>query len=266
MIAAAAERSAALSARAAQLAGQGVGLVDVVEAELDDDPVALRPHRRPRGRAPPRARRRRRRAPPPRRDRPAPASAWLLAGQPAEPCSRSRGPTSPPRTASRARRRRTSLPLAPSRARPWPSLSSPDSSSSSVSSGSSSRRIRLETAGRLRPTRRASSSLVRPEVLDQGGAGPRLLDRVEVLADHVLDQRRLQPLGLGLVADDRRHLLQARLLGGAPAALAGDQLVAAVGEGADQQRLDDAAGLDRGGQRASAPRGRSWSAAGPGSA
>ena len=50
------------------------------------------------------------------------------------------------------------------------------------------------------------------------------------------------------VADDRRHLLQPRLLGGAPAALAGDQLVAAVGEGADQQRLDDAAGLDRGGE------------------
>ena len=87
------------------------------------------------------------------------------------------------------------------------------------------------------------------ELLDQGGAGLRLLDRVEVLADHVLDQRRLQPLGLGLVADDRRHLLEPRLLGGAPAALAGDQLVAAVGEGADQQRLDDAAGLDRGGER-----------------
>ena len=86
------------------------------------------------------------------------------------------------------------------------------------------------------------------ELLDQGGAGARLLDRVEVLADHVLDQRRLQALGFGLVADDRRHLLQPGLLGGAPAALAGDQLVAAVGEGADEQRLDDAAGLDRGGQ------------------
>ena len=34
------------------------------------------------------------------------------------------------------------------------------------------------------------------EVVDQGGAGPGLLDRVEVLADHVLDQRRLQPLVL----------------------------------------------------------------------
>ena len=86
------------------------------------------------------------------------------------------------------------------------------------------------------------------EVLDQGGAGARLLDRVEVLADHVLDQRHLQPLGQLGVADDRRHLLQAGLLRGAPAALAGDQLVAAVGQGADEQRLDDAAALDRGGE------------------
>ena len=84
-----------------------------------------------------------------------------------------------------------------------------------------------------------------PEVLDQRRAGARLVDRIEVLADDVLDQRHLQPLGpLGL-ADDRRHLLEAGLLGRAPAALAGDQLVAAVGEGADEQRLDDAAGLDR---------------------
>ena len=34
------------------------------------------------------------------------------------------------------------------------------------------------------------------ELLDQRRAGACLLDRVEVLADHVLDQRRLQPLGL----------------------------------------------------------------------
>ena len=60
------------------------------------------------------------------------------------------------------------------------------------------------------------------ELLDQRRAGPRLLDRVEVLADHVLDQRDLQPLGLLGVADDGRHLVEARLLGRAPAPLAGD--------------------------------------------
>ena len=51
-----------------------------------------------------------------------------------------------------------------------------------------------------------------------------------------------------LVADDRGHLLQAGLLRRPPAPLAGDQLVAAVGEGADEEGLDDAAGLDRGGE------------------
>ena len=69
-----------------------------------------------------------------------------------------------------------------------------------------------------------------------------------------------------LVADDRRHLLEPGLLRGAPAALAGDQLVAAVGEGADEQRLDDAAGLDRGGQGGERLGVEAWSAAGSGSA
>ena len=90
------------------------------------------------------------------------------------------------------------------------------------------------------------------QVGDQRVAGARLLDRVQVLADHVLDQRRLQPLGLGLLANHRRHLRQAGLLGGAPAALAGDQFVAAVGQGADEERLDDAGGADRFGQAESA--------------
>src|SRR3954468_16583365 len=87
------------------------------------------------------------------------------------------------------------------------------------------------------------------EVLDQGGAGSRLLDWVEVLADHVLDQRRLQPLSFGLVADDRRNLVDSSLLRRAPATLAGNQLVAAIGKGADQQRLYDPRRLDRGRQR-----------------
>ena len=155
---------------------------------------------------------------------------------------------------------------APSRARPWPSLSSPDSSSSSVSSGSSSRRIRLETAGRLRPTRRASSSLERPSSSTraaQARASSTGLRSSRTMFSISAACSRSASLG---VADDRRHLLEAGLLGGAPAALAGDQLVAAVGEGADEQRLDDAAGLDRGGEARRAPRGRSWCAAGSGSA
>ena len=43
--------------------------------------------------------------------------------------------------------------------------------------------------------------LAEPEVLDQGGARARLVDGVQVLAGHVLDQRGLQALRLVLVAD-----------------------------------------------------------------
>ena len=140
------------------------------------------------------------------------------------------------------------MPWAPSRARPWPSLRDAGLQQLQRLVG------KLEQADQVGDRRAAATDAAgellfgQAELLDQGGAGLRLLDRVEVLADHVLDQRRLQPLGFGLIADDGRDLLQAGLLGGAPAALAGDQLVAAVGEGTDEQRLDDAAGLDRGGQ------------------
>src|SRR6185295_10211996 len=86
------------------------------------------------------------------------------------------------------------------------------------------------------------------ELIDQGGAGASLVDRIEVLAHHVLDQRHLQPLGQLLVTDHRRDLLQAGGLSRAPASFAGDQLVAAVGEGAYEEGLHDAVGLDRGGE------------------
>ena len=99
----------------------------------------------------------------------------------------------PPATASRASRRRTSLPFACRIARPWPSLSSPSASSSSTSSGRSSSRIRFEIAGRVRPRRRGELLLREPELLDQRRAGARLVDRVQVLAGDVLDQRRLHP-------------------------------------------------------------------------
>src|SRR3954453_21800020 len=58
------------------------------------------------------------------------------------------------------------------------------------------------------------------EVVDQRGAGSRLLDRIEVLPDHVLDQRGLEALVLGGGPDDRGHAVDAGLLGGPPAALA----------------------------------------------
>ena len=51
--------------------------------------------------------------------------------------------------------------------------------------------------------RRAELLLAQPELVEQLSAGAGRVDGVEVLADHVLDQRHLQALGLGLVADDR---------------------------------------------------------------
>ena len=134
-------------------------------------------------------------------------------------------------------------------ARPWPSLSSPAASRSSTSSGRSRRRIRFEIDGAAAAQPPRQLLLAEPQILDQRRAGARLVDRVEVLARHVLDQRRLQALRLALVADDRGHRLQAGLPRRPPAALAGDQLVATVAQRADDQRLDDARVGQRRGQR-----------------
>jgi hypothetical protein len=86
------------------------------------------------------------------------------------------------------------------------------------------------------------------EALDAAG----FFERVEVFALDVLDQRHGQR---GLVRDlahQAGHAAQAGQLGGAPAAFAGDDLVAlGVEEGADrahQDGLHDALRLDRGGQ------------------
>ena len=122
------------------------------------------------------------------------------------PGARSRAPTSRRRPRRGRARRRTSLPFAIRIARPWPSLSSPSASSSSTSSGRSSRRIRFEIAGRVRPRRRGELLLREPELLDQRRAGAGLVDRVQVLAGDVLDQRRLHPLRRVLVADHRRDV------------------------------------------------------------
>jgi hypothetical protein len=78
------------------------------------------------------------------------------------------------------------------------------------------------------------------------GGGP--VDGVKVFALDVFNQGEL---GLGErvhVADDGREIGEAGEFGGAPTAFAGDELVLAVGGGADQDGLDQAIGLDAGGQ------------------
>ena len=68
--------------------------------------------------------------------------------------------------------------------------------------------------------------LAEPEVVDQLAIGVGGLERVEVVALEVLDERQLELVAIGELADDRRDPLEAGRLGGAKTALAGDELVA----------------------------------------
>ena len=73
------------------------------------------------------------------------------------------------------------------------------------------------------------------------------LDRVQIFTLNVLDQRQLQHLRIGDILNDHRNFREPGELGGAPSALAGDDLVA-VSDVPDDQRLNDAVGTNRGGQ------------------
>ena len=87
----------------------------------------------------------------------------------------------------------------------------------------------LATDERSFPTAVAICFLREVELVGEAPVGERLFDRVQVLALDVLDERHLeQPLlvAAGDVPDDDRHLEEAGVLRGAPAALAGDDLVA----------------------------------------
>ena len=64
------------------------------------------------------------------------------------------------------------------------------------------------------------------ELLDQPAQGARLLQRIQVLALNVLDERHRDRRLIGHIADDRRYFRDSRHLRRAPAALAGDDFVA----------------------------------------
>src|SRR6185503_18578992 len=85
------------------------------------------------------------------------------------------------------------------------------------------------------------------EVGDQPTIGLRFLDRVQILALDVLDQRDFERLLVAEFADDGGDFVQPGALRRPPASLAGDNLET-VAMGTDDDRLDDAAGLDRGGE------------------
>ena len=74
--------------------------------------------------------------------------------------------------------------------------------------------------------------------------GFRLFDRIEILALEVLDERELEDVLVGRLADDDRRIGDLAALRGAPAAFAGDDLEF-VGPPPDDERLDDAVDFDR---------------------
>ena len=87
--------------------------------------------------------------------------------------------------------------------------------------------------------------LGQPELVDQPLVRRRLLERPQVGALQVLDQRALQRRALLDVLDHDRDLVQPGALRRPPAPLAGDQEVAAVGARPHHQRHDHAVRLHR---------------------
>ena len=120
--------------------------------------------------------------------------------------------------------------------------------------------------GRLRPADPLRDLAERePELVDQERAGPRLLDRGELLAGDVLDEREQERVAVVRLAHERRHRRQAGLARGAPAPLAGDQLPAARRGGGGRRRAGSRPARGRSRPGRARPRRRGACAAGAGS-
>ena len=126
------------------------------------------------------------------------------------------------------RRASVSASARPISARAWPAVSSPPAPAPARGSGSFSSRSVLATMAAALADDLGQLLLGVAEALDQLAIAGRLLDRVEVGALHVLDDRELEHFLVVELAHDDRHRVQAGLLRRAPAALAGDDLVAAA--------------------------------------
>ena len=83
------------------------------------------------------------------------------------------------------------------------------------------------------------------ELVHERGVGARLLDRRQLLAGDVLDEREQERVAVVRLAYDGRQRREPRLARGTPAALAGDQLVAARRTRPDDDRLQQTLLLDR---------------------
>ena len=97
----------------------------------------------------------------------------------------------------------------------------------------------------LRPDPPAELLPAQAEVFDQGGTGAGLLNRIQVLSHHVLDQRDFQPVGLVRVANHHRDPLDSGDLGRSPSSLPGYEFVTSVTKCPYDQWLYHSAGRDR---------------------
>ena len=114
-------------------------------------------------------------------------------------------------------------------------------------------RVEIEQAHRVRDRGPALPDLLRdvflahPKFVRQPRVGLRFLDRVEIGALQVFDQRQLEHFQVGRLPNDGGRFAQAGFLGRAPAAFAGDELELVV-DLPNDKRLDDAAlpdGIDQ---------------------
>ena len=132
--------------------------------------------------------------------------------------------------------------------RAWPKLSSPDSTRACTVDGSRSRRRKLATVVRSLPVRCGHLLLGHVELAGEPLEGAGLLHGVEVGALQIFDDGDLHRLLVRDLAQDGGDGGLAGQLRGAPAALAGDELEAAVGQRPHQDRLHDSVGGDGGSQ------------------
>ena len=111
-------------------------------------------------------------------------------------------------------------------ARAWPIDSAPDATSLRTSTRQAQQPDVVGDRRAILADGRRNRLLRHRELLGQPSVGLRFFDGVEVLALDILDERDLEQLIVRHVAHRHRHLQQSRTLRGAPAALAGDDLVA----------------------------------------